>query len=448
MSFCAPFENCLCHFFTSASFLCEPFFDSTLLFFLPLFFCPFHHLSSSFSSFFVHSSWISFCSFFVLFSSFFLSCISLFFLFFRHFSFFLVKSVCFIFCHVPSVSISFHKVSGFACLTLFVFFNFFTTIPFSPYFLYSLFRNSLSTKITPVQISRFFLISLILNLMFLVLFSSYFDSFLVSSPCVYLPDVHSLCPPSSFLLFFLCLALFSHQKMIISLFFFCKIFVFLFSRLFSFSFFFISLWNTFSCSSPFGFVFFSFGRFQSYPFEKYFFSPNKISFAHISQIVFFWISSWSSFFHFPFLILWTSEKMCFLILFVRNFFMTNGQKQKTQVFEDPFVGNLVCSFFFLYKKKHLFEKTLSISTCVEDRVRDRRLSWPLLRVETWLTWLKQSSLCAFGCHWSRPRDIRCIKPFLSFTFFFWTKVGFMFSYFLKKFFLWHFLLFTNCFFVF
>ena len=40
-----------------------------------------------------------------------------------------------------------------------------------------------------------------------------------------------------------------------------------------------------------------------------------------------------------------------------------------------------------------------------------RPSWPLLSV---VTLLRESSLCAFSCHASRPRDIRCIKPSLSF----------------------------------
>ena len=85
------------------------------------------------------------------------------------------------------------------------------------------------------------------------------------------------------------------------------------------------------------------------------------------------------------------------------------------------------SSFEFSSKNHLFlRKPCSISACVEDRVCDRRLAWPLLRVETSLTWLKQSSVRTFRCHWSRPRDIRCIKPSLSFSLcFFFTKIGFM-----------------------
>ena len=107
---------------------------------------------------------------------------------------------------------------------------------------------------------------------------------------------------------------------------------------------------------------------------------------------------------------------------------------------------------WIFFKKSLFflRKPYPISTCVEDRVRNRRLSWPLLCVKTWLTWLKQSSLCAFSCHWSRPRDIVAsghIDPFL--CVFFLPKIGFMWkTYFSLNFLLWQFLLLANCFFVF
>ena len=98
-------------------------------------------------------------------------------------------------------------------------------------------------------------------------------------------------------------------------------------------------------------------------------------------------------------------------------------KTKNSSFPDSFVGNLLYfpKKLLFFKKITFLRKPYSMSTCVEDRARDRRLSWPLLRVETWLTWLKQSSLRAFSCHWSRPRDIRCIKPSLSFSLCFFTK---------------------------
>ena len=196
--------------------------------------------------------------------------------------------------------------------------------------------------------------------------------------------------------------------------FFCKIFVFLFSR-----FFFILCSHL--CETPLVFLllsvssFFVLWPFSILPFRTNISCfPNKISFSHISQF-FFWISSRSSFFHFHFLIFWTSEKMCFLILFVRKnfFFFSNGQNKKLKFFQIPSLA-----IFYVFQRNSCFSKKSpflrkphSISTCVEDRVRDRRLSWPLLRVETWLTWLKQSSLCAFSCHWSRPRDIRCLCVF-------------------------------------
>ena len=56
------------------------------------------------------------------------------------------------------------------------------------------------------------------------------------------------------------------------------------------------------------------------------------------------------------------------------------------------------------------------STCVEDRARDRRLSWLLLRVETSLSEL---GLCAFCCDWYEPQDIRCIS--LVSVFFCWKE---------------------------
>ena len=128
--------------------------------------------------------------------------------------------------------------------------------------------------------------------------------------------------------------------------------------------------------------------------------------------------------------------MCFKFCLCEktSFYSETLAKQKTQVFPDPFVGSLLCfpkKLLFFKKKITFLRKPHSVSTCVEDRVRDRRLSWPLLRVETWLTWLKQSSLGAFSCHWSRPRDIRCIKPSLLFSVFFLPKIGFMLNFFLK-----------------
>ena len=161
---------------------------------------------------------------------------------------------------------------------------FFITNSFSPYFLFSLFLIFLVNKNSPC--SNFFpcLIFLILNLMFLVSFSPYFDCFHVSSPCVYPPDVHSLCPPSSCLLFFL-LGIFSKKKKM-SLPFFCKIFVFLFQSPFSILFF-----HLFSETSLVFLLllvpsFFFFWPLSILLFRKKNFSPNKISFSNVTKIVF------------------------------------------------------------------------------------------------------------------------------------------------------------------
>ena len=72
---------------------------------------------------------------------------------------------------------------------------------------------------------------------------------------------------------------------------------------------------------------------------------------------------------------------------------------------------IIWIFFNKIPQKKEQKKLTSIFARVEDRVRDWRLSWPLLRVATSLS---QSGLCALTCHWSRPRDIRCISPSLSF----------------------------------
>ena len=89
--------------------------------------------------------------------------------------------------------------------------------------------------------------------------------------------------------------------------------------------------------------------------------------------------------------------------------------------------------WIFFKKSPFLRKPYSFSAWVEDRVCDRRLAWPLLRVETSLMWLKQSSLRTFRCHWSRPRDIRCIKPSLSFSlFFFYQNRLHVKKYFLKN----------------
>ena len=70
--------------------------------------------------------------------------------------------------------------------------------------------------------------------------------------------------------------------------------------------------------------------------------------------------------------------------------------------------------YFLISKKNLF------STCVEDCLRDWKLSWSLSRA---VSLLSEWSLCTISCHWSGPRDIRCIKPspILFCLFFFWKK---------------------------
>ena len=82
------------------------------------------------------------------------------------------------------------------------------------------------------------------------------------------------------------------------------------------------------------------------------------------------------------------------------------------------------TFVFSSKKKSPL-KNNSRFTRVEDCVREWRPSWPLLRV---VTLLRESSLCAFSCHSSRPRDIRHIKPSLSF----FSASLFVFCFFFRK----------------
>ena len=77
--------------------------------------------------------------------------------------------------------------------------------------------------------------------------------------------------------------------------------------------------------------------------------------------------------------------------------------------------------FEFSSENHLFEKTLFF---FHMRWGSRARSKAFLTnaaCRDVLTWLKQSSLCAISCRWSRPRDIRCIKPSLSFSLFFLTK---------------------------
>ena len=74
-------------------------------------------------------------------------------------------------------------------------------------------------------------------------------------------------------------------------------------------------------------------------------------------------------------------------------------------------SKIIIRIFFKKKSPLKEKKLISRFTRVEDCVREWRPSWPLLRV---VTLLRESSLCAFSCHASRPRDIRCIKPSLSF----------------------------------
>ena len=74
------------------------------------------------------------------------------------------------------------------------------------------------------------------------------------------------------------------------------------------------------------------------------------------------------------------------------------------------------TFLFLIRKENekyifLFPGEPLYSYASKIALRDWKLSWSLPRA---VTLLSEWSLYTFSCHWSRPRDIRCIEPSLSF----------------------------------
>ena len=147
--------------------------------------------------------------------------------------------------------------------------------------------------------------------MFLVPFSPYFDTFHVSSPCVYPPDVHSV----HLLIFTLFLAWHSFLKKLISPFFARS------SCFFLVAFFILC---SYLCETPLVSLllsvlsFLSFGRFQSYPFEQvlFLFSKQNIIFSHLPNCFFSEFPLGHHFFFFIFVFLNVRENVFFFFNFV------------------------------------------------------------------------------------------------------------------------------------
>ena len=113
------------------------------------------------------------------------------------------------------------------------------------------------------------------------------------------------------------------------------------------------------------------------------------------------------------LFFWRRE-ICWTIFFVQNLSFEISSKNKNIFFTKK--NNL---FLFSHASRSAYTIEGSLDHCCVS----------------WSCWARQVS-CAFSCHWSRPRDIRCIKPSLFFFcyvfFFFLNKQPFCF--------------FSNCFF--
>ena len=189
----------------------------------------------------------------------------------------------------------------------------------------------MSTKILPVQISFLFLIFLIpipiFSFLFTLILTPFMFPLLVFTLLMFALSVHPHHVYS-----FSCLAHFFQKKKTTYLYFFFSRSLCFYLVVFFFHFFHLSV-NPFSFSSPFGFVFFSFGRFQSYPFENISFLQTKYPLL-ISPKLFFFLN---------FLLVF--EKMfkhCSFIIFSFSFF------DFMNVCEEV-LFNFVC-----HKKKNIF----------------------------------------------------------------------------------------------
>ena len=110
----------------------------------------------------------------------------------------------------------------------------------------------------------------------------------------------------------------------------------------------------------------------------------------------------------------TFQKFFFLKSFWKNLFKTNfflwtllgegkyflNKKKSVQNYHLNFLQIFVSRTSFLYRH------ALRIARTIEGSLDHCCVSW--------LCW---ESLCAFSCHWSRPRDTRSISPSLSLSFF-------------------------------
>ena len=150
---------------------------------------------------------------------------------------------------------------------------------------------------------------------------------------------------------------------------------------------------------------------------------SKNSFLFFSVLLFFQLSCYLFFLLFLIVFFWclffrtkNGVKKSFekhIGFFPNIFFGTFFWRREHILIPKRMCSKIIIRIFLFLKKISLKRKNIARFTRVEDRVREWRPSWPLLRV---VTQSSESSLCAFSCHWSRPRDIRCIKPSLSFFF--------------------------------
>ena len=227
------------------------------------------------------------------------------------------KCVClclFRFCHFPSVSISFNKISRFLCLILFVFQHFLKTNSFFSghliSFLVFLAHKKISLFKFPFWSSSF--LYLCLSFLFLSV-----TLFMFQLLCMYPPDVPSLFvhPPHCYSPFFVAKHFFQKKN---SPFHCCKTFVLQSPLSFPL---FISFWNTLQFFFSFLVSSFFFDAFfLSWSFEKKI-SHQKKSFSNISKIV---LLNFLSVYRkiskifpstFIFWFFWTFEKMYFSLLF-------------------------------------------------------------------------------------------------------------------------------------